>query len=50
MTNAALDLADAVMFSGESANGDYPDLAIRTQQDILEAAEADDELYEPDLR
>ena len=50
VTNAALDLADAVMLSGESANGDYPDLAIRTQQDILEAAEAwDDELYEPDL-
>lgn len=50
VTNAALDLADAVMLSGESANGDYPDLAIRTQQDILEAAEQwDDELYEPDL-
>merc|ERR1711937_884051 len=50
VTNAALDLADAVMLSGESANGDYPDLAIRTQQDILEAAEAwDDELFEPDL-
>ena len=47
VTNAALELADAVMLSGESANGDYPDLAIATQRDILRTAEAwDDELFD----
>ncbi|KAH8052488.1 pyruvate kinase [Aureococcus anophagefferens] len=47
VTNAALELADAVMLSGESANGDYPALALKTQRDILKAAEAwDDELYD----
>ena len=47
VTNAALELADAVMLSGESANGDYPALALKTQRDILAAAEAwDDELYD----
>ena len=48
VTNAALDLADAVMLSGESANGKFPAEAVAAQAAILKAAEAwDDELLEP---
>jgi len=40
VTNAVLEDADAVMLSGESANGKYPELSVGTQASILLAAEA----------
>merc|ERR1719181_1354903 len=39
VTNAVLELADAVMLSGESANGQYPDGAVGMQQSIITHAE-----------
>lgn len=35
VANAAFDLADATMLSGESASGRYPILAVQTMRDIL---------------
>merc|ERR1711988_1333995 len=39
VTNAVLELADAVMLSGESANGQYPDGSVGMQQSIITHAE-----------
>merc|ERR1719231_97574 len=39
VTNAVLDGADAVMLSGESANGQYPDDAIAMQSNIIQWSE-----------
>ena len=39
-TNAVIDRADALMLSGESANGDYPVLSVQTQLDIARTTEA----------
>ena len=39
VTNAVLDGADAVMLSGESANGKYPDASVATQAEICHATE-----------
>jgi len=39
VTNAVLDLADAVMLSGESANGQYPSESVGTQANIISWAE-----------
>ena len=39
VTNAVLELADAVMLSGESANGKYPSESIAMQASICEHAE-----------
>ncbi len=39
VTNAVLELADAVMLSGESANGQYPDTSIGMQTSIISHAE-----------
>jgi pyruvate kinase len=39
VTNAVLELADAVMLSGESANGLYPDGSIGMQSSIITHAE-----------
>jgi len=40
VTNAVLDLADAVMLSGESANGQYPDTTITMQSNIITHSES----------
>eukprot|EP00536_Pseudo-nitzschia_multiseries_P015415 jgi/Psemu1/42467/gm1.42467_g len=39
VTNAVYDGADAVMTSGETAKGKYPDLTIQTMNDIILSAE-----------
>ena len=39
VTNAVIEGADAVMLSGESANGNYPVESIQTQRAIIDAAE-----------
>ena len=39
VTNAVLEMADAVMLSGESANGQYPDTAVGMQANIAKWAE-----------
>jgi len=39
VTNAIYDGADAVMTSGETAKGKYPDLTIKTMNDIILSAE-----------
>ena len=39
-TNAVIDGADALMLSGESANGEYPIKAVETQRQICETTEA----------
>lgn len=40
VTNAVIDHADAVMLSGESANGKYPVESVRTMKEIIENTEA----------
>lgn len=40
VTNAVLDRADAVMLSGESANGDYYAESVQTQRDICATTES----------
>ena len=40
VTNAVLELADAVMLSGESANGQYPTESVATQASIVLSTEA----------
>mmetsp|Transcript_34010 Transcript_34010/g.56313 ORF Transcript_34010/g.56313 Transcript_34010/m.56313 type:complete len:510 (-) Transcript_34010:159-1688(-) len=39
VTNAVLEQADAVMLSGESANGKYPDVSVAMQQAIIRHVE-----------
>ena len=39
VTNAVLELADAVMLSGESANGKYPVQSVETQASIVRSTE-----------
>lgn len=40
VTNAVIDHADAVMLSGESANGKYPVESVRTMREIIQNTEA----------
>lgn len=40
VTNAVVDHADAVMLSGESANGKYPVESVRTMREIIENTES----------
>jgi pyruvate kinase len=39
VANACLDHADALMLSGETANGKFPEVTVRTMAKIIEAAE-----------
>lgn len=41
VANACLDYSDALMLSGETANGKYPELAVRIMAKIAEEVEAD---------
>jgi len=45
VANACLDHADALMLSGETASGKYPEVTVRTMAKIIEAVENSDEGY-----
>jgi len=49
VTNAVIDHVDAVMLSGESANGKYPVESVSIMKEIIERTEesAYDDIYEP---
>ena len=45
VANACLDHADALMLSGETASGKYPEVTVRTMAKVIEAVEDTDEGY-----
>ncbi len=45
VANACIDRADALMLSGETANGRYPEIAVRTMVKIIEEVEGKDRSF-----